>query len=61
MAKIGLRNFLYGILTEAVDGTPSYGVAKKPAKAISCKVDLFLQAYPRTWVPRRVSSLPRKG
>ena len=40
MAKIGLRNFLYGILTEAADGTPSYGVAKKPAKAISCKVDI---------------------
>ena len=40
MAKIGLRNFLYGILTEAPDGTPSYGVAKKPAKAISCKVDI---------------------
>lgn len=40
MAKIGLRNFLYGILTEAPDGTPSYGVAKKPAKAISCTVDI---------------------
>lgn len=40
MAKIGLRNFLFGILTEAVDGTPSYGVANKPAKAISCKVDI---------------------
>ena len=40
MAKIGLRNFLYGILTEASDGTPSYGVAKKPAKAITCKVDI---------------------
>ena len=40
MAKIGLRNFLYGILTEAADGTPSYGVKNKPAKAISCKVDI---------------------
>lgn len=40
MAKIGLRNFLYGILTEAPDGTATYGVAKKPAKAISCKVDI---------------------
>lgn len=40
MAKIGLQNFLYGILTEASDGTPSYGVAKKPAKAISCTVDI---------------------
>ena len=40
MAKIGLRNFLFGILTEATDGTPTYGVAQKPAKAISCKVDI---------------------
>lgn len=40
MAKIGLRNFLYGHLTEATDGTPTYGVAKKPAKAISAKVDI---------------------
>lgn len=40
MAKIGLKNFLFGILTEASDGTPSYGVAQKPAKAISCKVDI---------------------
>lgn len=40
MAKIGLNNFRYGILTEASDGTPSYGVAKKPAKAISCSVSI---------------------
>lgn len=40
MAKIGLKNFLFGILTEASDGTPSYGVAQKPAKAITCKVDI---------------------
>ena len=40
MAKIGLNNFRYGILTEAADGTPSYGGAKKPAKAISCSVDI---------------------
>ena len=40
MAKIGLKNFLFGILTEESDGTPSYGVAQKPAKAISCKVDI---------------------
>ena len=32
MAKIGL--------TEETDGTATYGVAKKPAKAISCKVDI---------------------
>ena len=40
MAKIGLKNFLFGILTEANDGTPTYGVAQKPAKAISCNVDI---------------------
>ena len=40
MAKIGLQNFRFGILTEATDGTPTYGVAQKPAKAISCKVDI---------------------
>ena len=40
MAKIGLRNFMYGILTEASDGSPSYGIGKKPAKAISCSVDV---------------------
>ena len=40
MAKIGLNNFRYGILTEAADGTPSYDGAKKPAKAISCTVDI---------------------
>ena len=40
MAKIGLKNFLFGILTEASDGTASYGVAQKPAKAISCKVSI---------------------
>ena len=40
MAKIGLNNFRYGILTEAQDGTPSYGGAKKPAKAISCSVSI---------------------
>lgn len=40
MAKIGLKNFLFGILTEASDGTPTYGVAHKPAKAISCSVSI---------------------
>ena len=40
MAKIGLDNFRYGILTEAADGTPTYGVAKKPGKAISCNVSI---------------------
>ena len=40
MAKIGLDNFLYGTLTEAQDGTPTYGVAKKPGKAINCSVSI---------------------
>ena len=40
MAKIGLDNFLYGILTEGQDGTPTYGVAKKPGKAVSCSVSI---------------------
>ena len=40
MAKIGLKNFLFGILTEESDGSATYGVAQKPAKAISCKVDI---------------------
>lgn len=40
MAKIGLKNFLFGILTEELDGSASYGTAQKPAKAISCSVDI---------------------
>lgn len=40
MAKIGLRNFLFGILTEESDGSASYGVAVKPAKAVSCSVSI---------------------
>lgn len=40
MAKIGLRNFRYGILTEAQDGTPSYAGPLTPGKAISCNVDI---------------------
>ena len=40
MARIGLNNFRYGILTEAADGTPTYDGAKKPAKAISCNVSI---------------------
>lgn len=40
MAKIGLKNFRYGILTEAEDGTASYSEPKKPAKAIDCKVSI---------------------
>jgi phi13 family phage major tail protein len=40
MAKIGLQNFLFGILTEATDGTATYGAATKPGKAISCNVSI---------------------
>lgn len=40
MAKIGLNNFRYGILTEAQDGTPSYAGPKTPGKAISCSVEV---------------------
>ena len=40
MAKIGLNNFRYSVLTEATDGTPSYAGAVKPAKAISCNVSI---------------------
>lgn len=39
MAQIGLTNLWYGILTEGVDGTPSYGGAKSFGKAVSAKVD----------------------
>lgn len=40
MAKIGLTNFRYSVLTEATDGTPSYAGAIKPAKAVSCSVSV---------------------
>ena len=40
MAKIGLSNFRYSILTEDSDGTPSYNGAKTPGKAISCNVEI---------------------
>ena len=40
MAKIGLQNFKFGILTEASDGTATYGTAHKPGKAISCNVSI---------------------
>ena len=40
MAKIGLSNFRYSILTESADGTPSYDGAKTPGKAISCNVEI---------------------
>ena len=38
MANIGLKNLLFGVLTEGV--SPSYGTAVKPAKAISCSVQI---------------------
>lgn len=40
MAKIGLTNFRYGVLTEATDGTPTYGGPLTPGKAVSCTVDI---------------------
>lgn len=40
MAKIGLNNFRYSILTELEDGTPQYAGAVKPAKAVSCSVSI---------------------
>lgn len=40
MAKIGLKNFRYAFLTEANDGTASYGGAKQPGKAIDCEVSV---------------------
>ena len=40
MAKIGLQNFLFGILTEDAEGNATYGVAIKPGKAISCSVSI---------------------
>ena len=38
MAKIGVQNFLYGVLTEESDGIASYGAGQKPGKAVSCNV-----------------------
>ena len=40
MAKIGLNNFRYGFLTEATDGTPTYGGAKIPGAAVTCNVSV---------------------
>lgn len=40
MAKIGLKNFRFGELTENPDGSASYGVAQTPGKAVSCSVDI---------------------
>ena len=40
MARIGLSNFRYSILTEAQDGTPSYAGPKTPGHAITCNVEV---------------------
>ena len=40
MAKIGLNNFLFDILTEGSDGAATYGAATKPGKAVSCNVEI---------------------
>lgn len=40
MAKVGLRNLLFGVLTETAEGDATYGPAVKPAKAISCSVSI---------------------
>ena len=40
MAKIGLNNFWYAKLTEAQDGTPTYGGALNLGKAVSCNVSI---------------------
>lgn len=40
MAKIGLKNFRYSVLTENQDGTHSYAGASIPGKAVSCSVSL---------------------
>lgn len=40
MAKIGLNNLWYSILSEAVDGTPTYNGAKSFGKAVSASVSI---------------------
>jgi len=40
MARIGLDNFRYGMLNEDTEGNATYGVAKKPGKAITCNVSV---------------------
>lgn len=40
MAKIGLQNFRFGVLTVGTDGTATYGKAQKPGKAVSCSVSI---------------------
>ena len=40
MAKIGLSNLIYSILSEASDGTPTYDGAKSLGKAVSANVSI---------------------
>lgn len=40
MAKIGLNSLFYAILSEALDGTPSYSGAKSFGKAVNCNVSI---------------------
>lgn len=40
MAKIGLTNIWFGILTEGQDGTPSYSNGQKLGKAVSSNVSI---------------------
>lgn len=40
MAKIGAKFIRYGVLTEAQNGTASYGAMKTPGKAITWKVEV---------------------
>lgn len=40
MAKIGLTNLIYSLLTEASNGTPSYDGAKTLGKAVSANVSI---------------------
>ena len=40
MARIGLQNFRYAILTESNTGVATYGGAKTPGHAISCSVEI---------------------
>lgn len=40
MAKIGLKNFRFGTLTETAAGAGTYGAAQTPGKAVSCSVEI---------------------
>lgn len=40
MARIGLKYFRFGILTEESDGTATYGTMYTPGKAVTCNVSI---------------------